>query len=109
MSNYPGAPMGAPPAASPVNGTLILVLGILSFFLAGLILGPVAWIMGNNGLKTLDQYGDPLNQRGSVSAGRLCGMIATILWILGTIAYIIFIVVIVGAAATHPAPTTPVQ
>src|SRR5262245_46758655 len=32
----------------PHRGGLILTLGILSFFFAPLILGPIAWIMGNN-------------------------------------------------------------
>lgn len=41
------------------NATLILVLGILSIVCLP-ILGPVAWIMGNNALKELDQgFGDP--------------------------------------------------
>src|SRR5262245_18490898 len=35
---------------TPHRGTLILVLGIMSFFVAGPILGPIAWIMGNNDL-----------------------------------------------------------
>lgn len=90
---------------SPVNGSMILTLGILSFFCVGIILGPIAWVMGNNGLKTLDQYGDPLNQRGNVSAGRICGMIATILTAIGIvfyILYIIFIIGVVGFSAAHP-------
>ena len=35
------------------RGQLILVLGILSFFVGGPILGLVAWIMGSNDLKEM--------------------------------------------------------
>lgn len=47
---------------SSSNGTLILVLGILSLVLCGL-LGPVAWIMGNNALRNIDAgLGDPMSE-----------------------------------------------
>jgi hypothetical protein len=100
MSNPYGAPP-APPPSSPVNGTLILVLGILSivFCGCGVILGPIAIVMGSNGLKTLDQYGDPLNQRGSTNSGRICGIIGTITSVLFIIGYIILIVL--GVVAGH--------
>lgn len=74
-------PYGAPPPA-PVNATSILVMGILSFFCFGVILGPLAYVQGTNALKTLDTYGDPTNVRGQVNAGRICGLIGGILSLL---------------------------
>ena len=63
--------------APQVNGTTILVLAILGL-VCFQILGPVAWIMGNNALKTLDQYPQAdQSQRGTVVAGRVIGIIAT--------------------------------
>ncbi len=50
---------------SSSNATLILVLGILSLVCCGL-LGPVAWIMGNNALREIDAgIGNP-SDRGLV-------------------------------------------
>jgi hypothetical protein len=83
--NWPPAPGQQPGFAGPayypeqVSGTTILTLGIVAFFCAGIILGPIAWIMGNNALKAIDEgRADPM-QRSTVAAGRICGIIATIL------------------------------
>ena len=99
MSN----PMNAP---SPVNGTLILVLGILSIVCLP-ILGPVAMIMGKNAMTTLQQTGDPTNQMGTVNAGRICGIIGTVFLVLGILYWILIIVLGVGGAMTHPHSTVP--
>lgn len=77
------------------NATLILILGILSIVCLP-ILGPVAWIMGNNALKELDQgFGDP-NARGLVVAGRILGIIGTVLLVLSCV-YGVLMVVLFGA------------
>jgi uncharacterized membrane protein YjgN (DUF898 family) len=79
------------------NATLILVLGILSIVCLP-ILGPVAWIMGNNALKELDQgFGNP-SSRGLVVAGRILGIIGTVLLILSCI-YVIFMFAFFGTIA----------
>ena len=100
------SPYGAPQSNS--NGTLILVLGILSIVCLP-ILGPVAWILGNNALKS--GYVDP-SQLGQINAGRICGMIGSVFIVLGLI-YWIFIFSVAGTAALHhptpssyPAPTS---
>lgn len=83
------------------RGTLILVLGILSIVLCQ-ILGPFAWVMGNNDLKKIAAGTmDPEGQQ-TTNAGKICGIIGTILGILLIlfwIAYAIFIFVIIGAGA----------
>src|SRR5688500_7620631 len=67
----PGAPVD-----NSVNGTLILVLGIIGLLVCWL-LGPVAWVMANNALATLDSgRGDPA-QRQLVTTGKILGIIAT--------------------------------
>ncbi|MDQ2688479.1 MAG: alkaline shock response membrane anchor protein AmaP [Armatimonadota bacterium] len=77
MSNpqYPPPTSGS----SGGNGTLILVLGILSLIGCG-ILGPVAWIMGNNALPTASP-----DQAGQINAGRICGIIGTVFLIISII------------------------
>jgi hypothetical protein len=78
----------------PHRGSLILTLGILSFFCFGFILGPMAWIMGSNDLKEMRAGRMDPEGEGVTNAGRICGMIATIL-ILGSV----FIVCLWGILA----------
>ena len=77
-------PSGYTPNQQPVNGTLILVLGILSIICCN-ILGPVTWIMGNNALRTLDTGQDDPSQRQLVVIGRILGMVGTALLVLGVL------------------------
>ena len=56
------------------------MLGILGLVICGVILGPIAWTMGNKARAEMDaQPGVNWTNRGSVNAGRICGIIATIL------------------------------
>jgi hypothetical protein len=101
MSNYPNGPAGMPPSASGSgNGTLILVLGILSLICLP-ILGPVAWIMGNNALAS----GVNPSQAGNINAGRICGIIGTVFLVIGVIYGIL---IVTGAVAGfHHAASMP--
>ena len=86
--------------STPVNGVLILILGILSI-LGIPILGPVAWIMGNKGLEAIDRGGADFQQRQNTVIGRICGIIGTVLLILGVlgfIAYTMFFSALIGSA-----------
>lgn len=95
--------------AAPVNGQTIMIMGIVSLFCFGIILGPLAWIQGNAALKTLDAYGDPTNQRSPVTTGRICGMIGTILSALGIVIYIVAIIAGVATGIGHPSTYTPAR
>lgn len=80
---------------------MILILGILSIVVCG-ICGPIAWVMGNQAMATLNRYGDPLNQRNMVIAGRICGIIGTAFLGLGILYYIGLVVFgIVSSMGTH--------
>lgn len=72
------------------NGGVILALGILSIVLVP-ILGPVAWVMGNRTLAAINSGYADSSQRSSVVAGRICGIIGTVILMLG-IVYLICIV-----------------
>lgn len=61
------------------RGTLILVLGILSFFICGIVLGIVAFVMGNNAIKEIDRNPGAYSNRSVVNAGRICGAIGAAL------------------------------
>jgi len=83
----------------PHRGTLILVLGILSLVCCG-PLGIAAWLMGNTDLKEMAAGTmDPTGQ-GMTNAGKICGIIGTVLTILGAIVGIFYFVVILLMART---------
>jgi hypothetical protein len=84
-----GAPYGSAPQAHP-RGVIILVLGILSLFFCGIVLGPIAWIMGNNALAEIDRNPAAYTNRGLVQAGRVIGIIGTVLGALGILLLIGF-------------------
>ena len=101
--NYPpppqyGSPYGYPAYGPPQDhpqAVTILILGILGLLLCQL-LGPVAWVMGKKALNEIDASGGAIGGRGSVQAGYICGIIASVLLILS----ILFVVVMVILAAS---------
>ena len=77
---------GGPATAAHPQGTLILVLGIVSFFCFGIITGTIAVVLGTKALKEMDA--DPstvYTNRGQINAGRICGIIGAVLSIAGII------------------------
>ncbi len=82
----------------PHRGTLILVLGILSLVLCA-PLGIAAWIMGNGDLKEIDAGTMDPSGRSTTNAGRICGMIGTILLVLSVLIGIA--VILLGVAGRH--------
>jgi Domain of unknown function (DUF4190) len=98
MSYPPPPPPSGPPTGPPGPGygynygprpnhpqaVTALVLGILSLVVCS-ILGPFAWNIGARAVAEIDTSNGALDGRGMANAGRICGMIATILMILGLI------------------------
>ncbi|SUA74038.1 Uncharacterised protein [Nocardia otitidiscaviarum] len=87
---YPAYGYGPPP--DHPQATTIMVLGILGLVFCQL-LGPVAWIMGSKARREIDASGGTLGGRSSVTAGYVCGIVATCLMLL----YFAFIVIAIGA------------
>jgi hypothetical protein len=86
----------------PHRGSLVLVLGILSIVLpfVGLVLGPIAWILGSQDLSEIHAGRMDPEGEGTVSAGRICGIIGTILHIVGVLScflYFLFVISVVNA------------
>ncbi|HVT14358.1 MAG TPA: DUF4190 domain-containing protein [Fimbriimonadaceae bacterium] len=87
----------------PANGTLILVLGILSLTFCGIFTGIPAWVMGHNALRDIDAgYADP-TERGLVQAGMICGIINVCLTCLAALFWF-FLFFVVGFASTQVHP-----
>jgi hypothetical protein len=123
MSNVPppGDPSGPPPFPPPggyappggygppgyggwpgpidhPQGTTILVLGICSLVICQL-LGPVAWVMGNTALREIDAEPGRYAGRGTVQAGRICGIIATVLLALVVAGGLVALLVAAGSSS----------
>ncbi len=83
----------------PHRATLILVLGILSIAVCG-PLGIAAWTMANGDLKQMDAGAMDPSGRSNTNAGRICGIIGTVLFALGMLVFIaIFVFGFVAALA----------
>jgi hypothetical protein len=70
----------------PHRGTLILILGILGLVVCG-PLAIAAWVMGAGDLKEMDAGTMDPSGRGTTNAGKICGIIGTILLILGIVVF----------------------
>jgi hypothetical protein len=91
VSQYPPPPPGyGPPPTNHPQTTTILVLGILSLVVCG-VLGPFAWSMGNKALREIDasaMSSHPLGGRETVNVGRILGIVGTVLLALGVLAFL---------------------
>lgn len=106
MSQIPSfqSPSMGPGPLQPHRGTMILVFGILSFVVC-VIFGIVAWVMGNNDLRAMDEGRMDPEGRGLTQAGRICGMVSTILLLAGILLWVVLFVFlsVFGAAASSGA------
>jgi predicted Zn finger-like uncharacterized protein len=69
--------------AEPHRGTLVLVLGILSVVTGlGLILGPIAWVMGSHDLKEIRAGRMDDSGEGQTNGGMICGIVGTCVGVL---------------------------
>jgi hypothetical protein len=74
----------------PSRGGTVLTLGILSLVVCT-VMGPIAWAMGNEELRRIDSGQAPPEQRGSVTAGRVCGIIASVMLMLSAFFFLMLI------------------
>ncbi len=86
----------------PHRGTLILILGILGLVVCAPC-GIAAWVMGNTDLREMEAgFMDP-SGRSNTKAGQICGIIATILFILQLLAVAVVLALMFAAGPTHRA------
>jgi hypothetical protein len=87
MSMPPPPPQSGSPYQSPYGGgvpqphprgTTVLVLGILSLFCFGIILGPIAIALGKSALNEIDANPAAYSNRGMVLAGFVLGIVGLI-------------------------------
>jgi hypothetical protein len=86
------------------QGTTILVLGVLSIVVP--VLGFVAWYMGHKVQREIDETGAIYSNLGNISAGRIIGMIMSILTIAGFALFLVYavimIIMVLGMTASMP-------
>ena len=73
------------------RGTMLLVFGILGIVACPLF-APVAWIMGKNDLEQIRAGSMDPDGESTTNAGKILGLIGTILMVLG----LLFAVVVMG-------------
>ena len=81
------------------QATTVLVLGILGIVLCQ-VLSPVAWVMGNRVVGEIDASGGQLGGRSTANAGRICGIVGTVLFGLGLLFAVVVIIVAVAGVST---------
>jgi hypothetical protein len=98
--DYPPNQYGQPPLggyAPPDHpqALLVLILGILGLVMCQFI-SPVAWVMGNRVVQEIDASGGQLGGRGAANAGRICGIVGTVL--IGVGVLFLLLIAVVGIA-----------
>jgi uncharacterized membrane protein YphA (DoxX/SURF4 family) len=81
---------------TPHRGVLVLVLGILGLVGCGIFTAIPAWVIGSGDLKAMDAGTMDPSGRSLTNAGRICGMIATILAIVAVV--IVGLLIALGVA-----------
>ncbi len=84
MTNF-----GSTATKAPHRGTMILIFGIIGLVCC-LPLGIAAWVMGGGDLKKMDAGLMDDAGRSNTNVGRILGMIATLLSILGCVIGLLF-------------------
>lgn len=80
---YGQQPYGGAPRPHP-RGVAVLVLAIIGLLVCAPC-GIVALVLGNNALKEIDANPGAYSNRGMVNAGRILGIIAIALWVIGIV------------------------
>lgn len=70
----------------PHRGAMMLVLGILGLVMR-FPLGIAAWVLGNGDMREMDAGRMDPTGRGLTQAGKVLGVIATLVWALGVFGY----------------------
>ncbi len=97
LSAFP--PVASPPAGlRPHRGGAVLALGILGLLVC-FVLGIIAWVMGKSDLREMDAGRMDPSGRGTTQAGKIMGMIATLLPLAILAVWLIVVVIAVVIAA----------
>jgi hypothetical protein len=117
----PQNPYGAPFQPAYAGGTVpdhpsattAMVLGIISLVgiaLCGgltLILAPAAWVVGAKAVRQIDGSPGQYAGRDRAQAGKIMGIIGSVLLVLGIVAIIALVALVVSVGSSDPQPVFP--
>ena len=96
-----GQPYPPYPVAPPNHGGALasMIVGIVGLVLScaygfGLLASPVAWYLGSKSLKEIDASQGRFGGRGMAQAGKIMGIIGTVLLVLVIIAVIVIVIIV---------------
>ncbi|MFD6352554.1 DUF4190 domain-containing protein [Nocardia tengchongensis] len=95
---YPPGYYGAPAPDHP-QAVVVLILGVMSLVFCQL-LGPVAWIMGGKARREIAESNGAIGGSGMVTAGWICGIVATAV-ILLAILFVVFAIIVGAVGASQ--------
>jgi hypothetical protein len=78
----------------PHRGALILILGIMGIITTCPIPSLMAWVMGTHDLEEMQVGRMDLSGQGPTQAGRILGMVFSILYIVGVVCAMLFLVLV---------------
>lgn len=64
------------------------------------IVAPLAWKFGHDELKAIDQGRRPPDGHGAATAGRILGIIGTVLLLIGVIGVLLFVLLVTPVSTT---------
>ena|SRR5262245_45058067 len=85
----PGYPAYPPPPPKHPQAITVLVLGILSLVVCGLI-GPFAWTMGTRVVGEIQASGGRWGGDSEATIGRILGIVSTVLLVLSVVFFVLF-------------------
>ncbi len=89
---------------APHRGGTVFALGLCSIFVMNIILGPIAWVMGNNDLREMRAGRMDPEGESQTSTGRILGIIGTIIGIVSLLLvclWFVFVAAMIGTAASN--------
>ncbi len=94
----PGVPYVAAPHPRATTAMVLGIVGVAGGFLCYLpiLLAPFAWVMGGRAVREIDASQGTMSGRGEAQAGRILGIVGTVLLILGLLALAGFIALLVA-------------
>lgn len=102
----PGYGYGAPVAPAHPSATTAMVLGLIalvgSLFTCGLtlLLGPFGWWIGAKAVREIDENPGRYSAREQANAGKIMGLISTVLLVLGVLAAVALVSFFITMGAT---------
>lgn len=81
------------------QAVLALVLGIIGLVACG-VAGPFAWSIGNKELRAIDAGRRSPENRGMANAGKILGIISTVLLVLAVVGGVLFVLFAIVLSST---------